>query len=342
MSTIHEVAARANVSIKTVSRVINGESGVAEPTRQRVLTAIHELDYVPNLSAQRLKRGRSELLALVLPRVESPYAIKLFADILAQARKHQYSVLVFEHCLDQPRQHKAIERGVRNHRVDGVIIAPPGGDNPDLVNFLRAVQIPYVVISPNRLQDHACSIQITEYLGACEATRYLISLGHRRIAHITCLQSERFGRERLAGYLDTLSENGLPAPATLVSEGDNSVESGYRAANVLLSQPEPPTAIFAGNDEMAVGAILAAYQLGIHIPDNLSVIGFDDSAISLQIFPHLTTVVQPIGEIARASVECLLEAIEDPNAYEDHRLIPTHLELRNSCAIPKDRRPGRP
>lgn len=340
MPTIRDVAARANVSIKTVSRVINGESGVADTTRQHVQSVIHELDYVPNLSAQRLKRGKSELIGLVLPRVESPYAIKLFGSILAEARKHQYYVLVLEHDPNENRGHRSIDRVIKNQRVDGLIIAPPGGDNARLITFLRDNNIPYVVITPNHPDEHHLSVGTTDRLGTVEAMRYLISLGHQRIAYITCLQTERFSQERLAGYVVAMEEAHLPVFPQLICDGDNSIDSGYQAASSLLQMQEPPTVILAGNDEMAVGVVLAAFQLGIRIPEELSVMGFDDAPISQQIYPRLTTIVQPIADMARVSIEKLVSYIEGKNMDAEQILIPTRLVIRNSCAVPITKKSG--
>lgn len=335
MLTIKDVAAKANVSIKTVSRVINGESGVADETRQHVQKIICELDYVPNSSAQRLKRGKSELFALVLPRVESPYAIKLFSSILAELRKRQYFVIVLEYNPNEDDGRRSIEHIIKDQRVEGLIIAPPGGDNPQLTAFLRENNIPYVVITPNHPEEHLLFVETTDRLGAEEATRYLISLGHKRIAYLTCLPSEHPSQERLAGYTTAMEEARLPLQTELICKGDNSVESGYAAASALLQMPEPPTAIFAGNDEMAVGVILAAFQLGVRIPEELSVMGFDDAPISQQIYPRLTTVVQPITTLAQVSIEKLVHYIEHKNVASRCGPIPTRLVIRNSCAVPK-------
>ena len=333
MPTIKDIAAKANVSIKTVSRVINGESGVSDATRQHVQDIICEMDFVPNLSAQRLKRGKSELIALVLPRVESPYAITLFGSVLAETRKRHYFVLVLEYNPNEAGGHRSIERIIKNQRVDGLIIAPPGGDNDHLVTFLQNSNIPYVVITPNHPEAHELSVATTDREGAFEATQYLISLGHERIAYVTCLQSERFSQERLAGYVAAMDEAGLRVHTQLICEGEYSIESGYEAAAELLKMPEPPTAIFAGNDEMAVGVILATSQFGVRVPDELSVMGFDDAAISRQIYPRLTTVNQPIAEMARASIKLLVDRIEGKNTKPAHLHIPTCLVVRNSCAV---------
>lgn len=335
MPTIKDVAAKAGVSIKTVSRVINNESGVAEETRHHVNNVVHELGYVPNLSAQRLKRGKSRLFALILPRVESPYAMKLFNCILSDARQRNYSVLALENHPDKPMANtEYIGRVLKNHRVDGLIVAPPGADNLELTSFLKHNQLPYVTINPNFLNEHPFSIESTDRIGANEATRYLISLGHRRIAHITCLVTERFSQERRLGYIQAMEDAGLPVDDTLIYEGDNSIKCGYEVAGQLLNAPDAPTAIFAGNDEMAVGVVLAVLHMGVRIPGDISVIGFDDAPISEQVFPRLTTVAQSLPEIARVSIEKLLELIDRSSIEPNHIQIPTRLVLRDSCGVP--------
>jgi LacI family transcriptional regulator len=169
MPTIKDVAAQAGVSIKTVSRVINNEPGVAESTRQRVDEAIRQLEYVPNLSAQRLKRGRSELFALILPRIESPYAIRLFSCILREAQKRGYSILTLpSNGHSEMPDTEQIRRAVKNHRVDGVIVAPPEADNPVLKRFLELLNVPYVTINPNLLNEHPVSVESTDEIGAYE------------------------------------------------------------------------------------------------------------------------------------------------------------------------------
>ncbi|MBN1120940.1 MAG: substrate-binding domain-containing protein, partial [Anaerolineae bacterium] len=283
-------------------------------------------------SARRLRRGKSELFALALPRVKSSYAMKLFGCILAEARRHGFSILVLESSPDGGASDiEQIGCIVKNHNLDGLIVAPPGADNVVLMKFLKLNKIPYVTINPNLLNEHPFSVESTDRIGAYDATRYLISLGHRRIAHIMCLKTERFSYERRQGYLDAMEEAGLTEYTHLIGQGDTSMESGHRQALELLTLPEPPTAIFAGNDEMAVGAFLAAGHLGLSIPGDLSVIGFDDAPISTQVFPQLTTVAQPISEIARVSIEKLLEVIEQENHKCEYIQLPTQLVLRDSC-----------
>ncbi|MFC1961296.1 LacI family DNA-binding transcriptional regulator, partial [Chloroflexota bacterium] len=160
-------------------------------------------------------------------------------------------------------------------------------------------------------------------------------MGHRRIAHIACFECERFSQERLKGYTDALHEAGIPVDDELIGYGDNSTKSGYNNTLRLFDLPDPPTAIFAGNDEMAIGTIIAMWHQGLHVPDDMSVIGFDDAPIVLQAFPYLTTVNQPIEQIARTSVDLLTNHIEGRNVKMEHVQVPTRLVIRQSCSLPR-------
>jgi LacI family transcriptional regulator len=332
MITIKEVAAAAQVSIKTVSRVLNNEVSVSDETRQHVQAVIDRLGYVPNLSARRLKSGKSRSLALVLPLVTSSYAGKLLSCVLAEARCHGYSLLVLEDRMDEPDGLKFIKRTILDRQSDGLLIAPPGADNPQLVEFVRERDVPIVLITPNFSNPSYSSIEVTDRKGGYEATCYLLELGHRRIAHITTLKSERFSQERLGGYLDALREAGVLLDSSLIQEGENTVETGYAAALRLLDQPEPPTAFFAGDDEMAVGAMFAIWQRGLRVPEDISVVGYDDAPIARQVFPALTTVSQTIDEIARVAVNKLVGLIEGHSVETENMPVSTHLIIRDSCA----------
>jgi LacI family transcriptional regulator len=334
MVTIREVASSANVSIKTVSRVLNNEPGVSEATRLCVEAAIERLHYVPNESARRLKSGRSEIFALILPRVESPYASKLLSSLLAEASDRRYAILVLEDKLTSPGGLAFIQHALLYRRVDGVLIAPPGGDDPALLNFINDHHLPVVLISPRHLTDHQTVVEATDYDGAAAATRYLVGLGHRRIAHLMSLKTERFTHERLRGYLAALEKAGLLPDHALIGQGDNSVASGLSEARRLLDLPDPPTAFFAANDEMAVGVMIAAWQCGLRVPQDISVVGFDDAPIAQQVFPALTTVAQPISSIARLAVEALIALIDDPFKPGNQLRVSTRLVVRQSCAPP--------
>lgn len=332
MITIKDVAAAAQVSIKTVSRVLNDEVSVSDATRQHVQAVIDQLGYVPNLSARRLKSGKSRSLALVLPLVTSSYASKLLSCVLAEARSHGYSLLVLEDRMDEPDGLKFIKRTILDRQADGLLIAPPGADNPQLIEFVRERDVPLVLITPSFANPSYSSIEVTDRKGGYEATRYLLELGHRRIAHITTLKSEQFSHERLAGYLDALREAGVPPDASLIQDGQNTVEGGYDAALALLDCPQPPTALFAGSDETALGAMNAFWQRGLRVPEDVSLVGFDDAPIARQVFPALTTVSQAIDEIARVAVNKLVGAVEGHSVETESLPISTRLIIRQSCA----------
>jgi LacI family transcriptional regulator len=332
MITIKDVAATAQVSIKTVSRVLNHEPSVAEATRQRVLSAVDLLGYVPNLSARRLKSGKSESLALILPRVTSPYASQLLSCVLAEARRHGYTLLVLEHSVDKAEGLEFVRRTLLHRQADGLLIAPPGADNAQLTEYVRTHDVPVVYITPRSLKQGYTCVEATDRIGALEATRYLLQLGHRRIAHVTGMMSQRFAQERLDGYLEALNEAAVPIDMNLIREGNNSVESGHEAACSLLDSAEPPTAFFAANDEMALGVMMLTWQRGLHIPNDVSIVGFDDIPLAQQVFPALTTVLQPIDEMARVAVSKLVDLIEGRNLEPVNVQIPTSLIIRLSCS----------
>ena len=333
MATIKDVAIAAGVSLKTVSSVINNESGVADETRRQIQTVIRELGYVPNISAQRLKSGRATAFTLVLPRVESPFASKLLSHVLAEARRRGYSVLIVEADSTHPAGRDIIERGINRRQSDGLLIAPPGGDSLDMLNILQENGMPYVVITPHFLDRVPLFVDVTDRAGSEELVRYLISLGHRRIAHVGG-GSLRFAQERLAGYTQALTNAGIPIDADMIRHGDTQVESGRTIALDLLTRPDRPTAFFAANDEMAVGVMMAAWHLGLHLPEDVSVAGFDDVPIAQQVFPPLTTVIQPIDQMVKASIDMLIDAINERTPEHAHVQIPTRLVIRDSCVAP--------
>ncbi len=331
MATIKDVALAAGVSPKTVSRVINDEPGVSDETRQQIQAIVQRLGYTPNISAQRLKSGRSRTFTLILPRVESPFASKLLSFVLTEARRQRYSVLVIEADPNHQVGRDIIERGINRRQSDGLLIAPPGSESIDLVETLEDNELPYVVITPNYIDKVALSVDVTDRRGSEEMVSYLISLGHRRIAHVGG-GPLRFAQERQAGYMQAFTKAGLPIDPALIQHGDTQVESGRLIAMQLLSLPDRPTAFFTANDEMAVGVMMAAWHLGLNVPGDLSVAGFDDVPIAQQIYPPLTTVCQPIDQMVKAAVNMLIDAINQRPHETTHIQIPTRLVIRQSCA----------
>jgi LacI family transcriptional regulator len=336
--TIKDVASAAQTSIKTVSRVVNDETGVSPEVRARVSQVIDDLGYVPNISARRLKRGQAEALALVLPRVESPYAMRLMSCFLKEASAAGYSVLVIEGDPKLAGERQVIERAIRLRQVDGLVIAPPLAECPGLLAELNQRVFPYVAITPNEVECVAYSVEAMDREGTAEATRYLISLGHRRIAYLTCGPGYRFSRERLVGFRQEMIASGIPPQQQLVLEGDTTFASGYHLARDLIESSAAPSAILAGNDEMAVGVVNFLNSYGYNVPKDISVMGFDDLPIAQQVVPSLTTVCQPVDQIVQAAAQLLLRQMKAARTTEvpvtQHLRIPTRLVLRRTCARP--------
>jgi len=331
--TINDVAAAAQTSIKTVSRVVNNEPGVSPETRSRVRQVVDELGYVPNISARRLKSGRAETFALVLPRVESPYAMRLLSCVLSEARSQGYSVQVIESDLELDKEKEVIERAIRLRQIDGLIIAPPLLDCTWLLADLNQDGFPYVMITPNNLERVSYSVEVTDQAGTAEATRYLLSLGHQRIAYLTCGPNYRFSRDRLAGFLQEMEQAGTPDQEQIVLEGDTTFESGYRNAQKLAGLHVLPTAVLAGNDEMAVGAVNYLLTNGLRVPQDISVMGFDDLPVAQQVAPPLTTVCQPVDQIVQTAVQMLVRLMQGHSPPEQkHVQVHTRLVIRHSCA----------
>jgi LacI family transcriptional regulator len=337
--TIRDVAAAAGTSIKTVSRVVNNEPGVAAEMRNRVREVVDALGYAPNISARRLKSGKAETFGLVLPRVESPYAMRLLSCVLREASSQGYSVQVIESNLGLDKAMNVIQRAIQLRQVDGLMVAPPLLDCPELLFDLNARRFPYVIITPNDPQAVSHSVEVTDQAGTAEATRYLLSLGHQRIAYITCGANYRFSRERMAGFSQEMEWGGIPSRHQLIFEGDTTFESGYQIAQNLVELSFVPSAVLAGNDEMAVGVINYLSTKGIGVPQEISVMGFDDMPIAQQVAPQLTTVCQPVDQIVQAAVLMLVRLMQGGQPPEtSHVQVHTRLVIRHSCARIADNR----
>lgn len=335
-ATIDDVAQLAGVSIKTVSRVFNREPNVRESTRDKVNKAIAELDYRPNLSARNLASTRAHLIVLVYDdpgAYELPsfgYVIELQQGTLTACKKHNHELLIHP-CNYRSKDVGAELRAlIGQARPDGVIIAAPLSNMPKVVKPIAETNTPYV-----RLAAGACSSQeysvATNDQGVCaEMTRYLASLGHRRIAFITGHPKHKAVADRFNGYKDGLAECGLEFSEELVAAGDNSIGSGEACAELLLSRKQRPTAIFAANDDMAVGVIRAAHRMGVDVPGELSVAGYDDIPLARQIYPRLTTIRQPLADMAERAAEAIISGSRTDDLAPGTEIIPATLKVRES------------
>ena len=335
-ATIDDVAALAGVSIKTVSRVVNREPNVRESTREKVLQAIAQLNYRPNLSARNLASHRSHLIGLLyddpsayeLP--SAGYVIRMQQGALRACSTSDYELLIhpcnYRHRLIGAEIKALIEQA----RPDGIVLAAPLSNMARIVNAIVSTNTPLVKLSPGTENGAHYTVVTNDREACAEMTRYLASLGHQRIGFITGDQNAKAIENRFLGYQDGLKQSGLTFSESLVAAGDNSFGSGEACANALLSLEHPPSAIFAANDDMAAGVIRAAVKRGISIPAQLSVAGFDDISLARQIYPSLTTIRQPLSSMAEKAALALIKARDDDPMLKRTDVVPSTLMIRES------------
>ena len=304
---IFEVAERAGVSPMTVSRVINGGRNVSDKTRETVERAIAELDYSPNLAARRLAGGHSLRIGLLYSNPSASYISEFLMGGLDEAQRRD-AQLVVEKCEPGEGELK-VAMHLLETRVDGIILPPPLCNSQALLDLVRSKGIPAVAVASGLPVAGLDSVSIDDFAAAREMTAHLIALGHRRIGFIEGSPDQTASARRKDGYCAALTEAGIPFERELVVPGRFTYRSGLEGAEKLLSLAKPPTAIFASNDDMAAATVATAHRRGLDVPGRLTVCGFDDTALATTVWPELTTVRQPISEMAAAAVEMLLDAI---------------------------------
>lgn len=327
---IEDVARAAGVSMKTVSRVLNNEPSVKEETRKRVEAVVLSLNYRPDPSARSLAGHRSYLIGLLYDNPSANYLMEILMGVVETCQRHRYGMVVEPLVYDSPDFVRTVESIVSFSKFDGLILTPPITDSVLLLERLDELGMPYACISP-RGRESNIGVTLDEHDAARDMVDHLVSLGHRRIAHIKGHSAHGASEWRLAGYRSGLRRAGLRYDPCLVVDGEFSFDSGMAAAHHLFGLPQPPTAIFAANDDMAAGAIRAAYERGLSVPGSVSICGFDDTPLSRQIVPSLTSIHQPVKEMGQLATEQLLRAIKDPTAGT-MLLMPYTLRLRQSTA----------
>jgi LacI family transcriptional regulator len=329
-ATIVDVATRASVGVATVSRVLNGHSNVRPATRARVLDAIAALDYRPSSVARSLSLGKTMVVAVVLPWFTSPSAVERVRGIVAGVADSPYDVMLFD-VESEDRQRRAFELFGRGDRADGLLIVstlPPEAD----IARLRAAGAPCVLVDAQH--PSLPSVVIDDFAGGELATRHLIELGHRRIAFIGDMPPEfRFvwSRDRTRGYFHALEQAGIELGPEYVRVGTRLLHVARSVALELLNLPEPPTAIFAASDTQALGVLEAARSLGLAVPEQLSVVGFDD--VQLASYVGLTTVRQPLYESGRRGAELLLRALSGQPLPAHSEQLPLELVVRRTTGV---------
>lgn len=304
--TIRDVAARAGVSAKTVSRVMNDEQHVRPHVREVVMRVVAELGYRPNAYARSLSSARSYLIALLFDDPASGYAIAMQRGALARCRERHYHLVVQPIDPATPGWIDELADTSLSLRLDGVILGPPLGQNAELLAQLATLRIPFVSISPDDA-TRAGSVEIDEERAAFDMTSRLIALGHRTIGFVEGHHAHISSAKRRAGFVASMTQAGLAVADHYVRPGDFSFRSGLEAGEALLTTSPRPTAIFASNDDMALGVSVAALKLGVAVPSELAIAGFDDAPTARLAWPPITTIRQPVSEMGAAAVDILVD-----------------------------------
>lgn len=338
MAKMIDVAQHAGVSLKTVSRVVNNEPHVQDALREKVQASIVELGYVPSSTARQLRANRSYSIHLVTHTSKSAYVHAVQFGALQATQKAGYMLIISMVSEDVTADPGLLAQWcrqiVQNGKPDGFILVPPMSNDTALNELFNSFDIPIARVGPNRIEDQNATVTIDDRAAAREATQHLLDLGHNRIGFIRGAEDQDATRERYSGYCDAMSNANLTIDPQLVKNGTFLFESGRVAGAELLSMDVPPTAIFAANDEMAAGVIAAAYRRGINVPNDLSVIGFDDAEIADHVWPPLTTIHQPLMDLGGAAVNALVK-LAGGNAMPQtsrQETLPHELIVRRSTA----------
>lgn len=334
--TIDEVAALAKVSPMTVSRVVNGHSKVRESTREKVMQAVHELGYVPNRAASSLAAAQEARIALIYTNPSAAFLRELLLGALQMTARTTAQLIIDDWgALDAAGERKAARALAKG--VGGVILPPPLSESKMVIDELSNAGVPVVAIASGHFNTNVSNVRIDDYMASKEVIEFLIKAGHTRIACIKGHPNQKASMRRLEGYKAALSEAGITPDERLVEQGYFTYRSGLDAAEKLLSLRKPPTAIFAGNDDMAAAAISVAHRRGLQVPHDLSIVGFDDTSAATTVWPELTTVRQPITGMAESAIDILLRAIRrkpgDTRVVVDH-VMAHKLVVRDSVAPP--------
>ena len=333
-ANIRDVAAKAGVAVKTVSRVLNGHPYVSDALRERVERAMAELDYRPSVAARILSGAKSNQVALIYDNHSPYYMFQIQKGCWDVCQEQGIRLLAQPVDVADPRVGDQVRGLVSETHVDGIILSSPVTDCDPVLRALEAMDIPFVRISPGTNHALTSSVFMDDAQAADDMTTHLINMGHRRIGFIKGDPNHMSSDDRLFGYRRALDRAGIPFEPQLVAEGEFDFESGVAAGQYFLSLDPRPTAIFAANDDMAAGVLSVAHDRGIELPGELSVAGFDDTTLARTVWPPLTTIHQPMAELARTAAQILIGGGDIT-----HRRLPHQLVERASVAPPA-RKPG--
>ena len=330
MITIKDVAKHAQVSVTTVSHVVNNTRFVSDAARERVQRAVAELKFVPSALARGLKSNRTHTIGMMIPNNANPYFAEIIRGIEDTCLQAGFNVILCNSD-DEPLKQSTYVRLLSEKQVDGLIVVSSGADD-ELIETLRAAPMPQVVVDREIDDLPADLVEVNHEAGGHLATQHLLALGHRRIACIAGPQALPPARQRVAGYHRALHDAGVKVDDRLLRRVDFTSAGGFAAMRSLLEAKRRPSAVFASNDLMAIGAICAAASAGLRIPQDLSVIGFDDIALAAYSNPPLTTIAQPKHQTGELAARLLMERIATPGLALRREILEPTLCLRASTA----------
>lgn len=324
--TIRDVAKTAGVSVSTVSRVLNGKVDVAKETKTHILSVIDDLGYTTNLAARSMRSQKKNLIGLIMPDIAYPFAIEVMKGVNRAIAESEFDLLVYTSGDVRKSGRVSSEQKyislLAKSISDGVIVVAPVASDYN-------VEKPIVSVDPVMSKPSFPSVHATNYQGSLDAMKYLIGLGHRRIGYISGRAELESANRRLMGYYDALKKAGIPIDEELIASGDYTTATGIKCGRELLTLENPPTAIFASNDQMAMGIYQVAEEMGLRIPDDFSLVGFDNIPESKYL--GLTTVDQFISEMGYAATQMLIKIINDIPLGDHTYKMQTQLIVRNSC-----------
>jgi len=332
MATIRDVAKQAGVSVSTVSYALSGERPVTRATRERVLVAVNSLGFRANSVAQSLKTGRAMVFALIIPDILNPFFTLVARGAEDCARERGYSLVLCNSMVDFAREEEYLGLA-QSRRVDGVIYMPGSAAAHPVLNDLVRERFPIVIIDEQVSDVQTASIFVDNLSGGLEVGRHLGNLGHRRVAIIGGPPRLSTVTARIRGVLEGLMECGVSVQPDHIVFGDYGIESGRAAMREILHLGGV-TGVFAANDMMAIGALQEARDQGLSVPENISVVGFDDIPLAAMISPSLTTVEQPALSMGRLAIDLLLETMAGKKEDPSHITLETKLHIRASSAAP--------
>ncbi|WP_346857829.1 LacI family DNA-binding transcriptional regulator [uncultured Draconibacterium sp.] len=330
MASMNDVATRAGVSIATVSRVLNNNGNVNEATRAKINKAIKDLKYQPSRVAKRLrsKSISSNLLGVLIPDIENPFYVDVLRGIEELAYNNNYAIIMCNFGQDEKKEKLYLEI-LQSEAIDGLIVAPAHEDDPLLKKMVKD-GLPVVCVDRGLKDANVDVVLVDNVTGAYTAVDYLIKSGYKRVAYIAGLKAIPSSNLREQGYRKALEENGIAYDEELVKFGNSKHESGVELCNELLKLPNPPDAIFTGNNLITLGALETIQKWKLKIPEDIAIIGFDDMQWSSSLNPPLTAVRQPAMEIGKRAVELLIQRIQDPERSSIQMTLNTELMKRSS------------